>query len=487
MESTQNNKNINNNNNDQIIENFTSITGSDKDVALYYLNKANNNVNTAITMFFDDTQGNNNPSSNSKNNQNNNMQIDEPLGFNNYPNNYYNLNNNINDINISNLNNLNFNNNNINNITVPSVHPPNNNNNNDNDNNNNQEESFFTKFIFKPIRTFFCGSRTTNNRTYSNYNNNNNNNFMNSEIFLNLMTLIPNLERNYSNFIQKINNKIGILILWNRNTLNDLSNIFLNINNNKELLKTLEKNCVCYIVKPNEVSRMKRIFNNDYEFIYPALIFVYNKINLNNINKYSELTKMQGTDGIHNLPNILQYAIEEKIKRQNNNNNIYNNNINDDIIYNEFSSGDIIAKQKHDLAELERQVQQKEKEEREKKIKEENEKKLEEEKKIQYQKQIEEMKKKIKPEPNKNDPNSTLIVLRYPNGEQRVERRFLKTDIIQDLYNFVSSLGREIYTESENNGFSIIQPFPPKQFNEMNKTLEEEGLVPNALLQIKEN
>jgi cyclin-dependent kinase regulatory subunit CKS1 len=104
-----------------------------------------------------------------------------------------------------------------------------------------------------------------------------------------------------------------------------------------------------------------------------------------------------------------------------------------------------------------------------------------------YQKQIEEMKKKIKPEPNKNDPNSTLIVLRYPNGEQRVERRFLKTDIIQDLYNFVSSLGREIYTESENNGFSIIQPFPPKQFNEMNKTLEEEGLVPNALLQIKEN
>ena len=88
MESTQNNKNINNNNNDQIIENFTSITGSDKDVALYYLNKANNNVNTAITMFFDDTQGNNNPPSNSKSNQNNNMHIDEPLGFNNYPNNY---------------------------------------------------------------------------------------------------------------------------------------------------------------------------------------------------------------------------------------------------------------------------------------------------------------------------------------------------------------------------------------------------------------
>ena len=312
---------------------------------------------------------------------------------------------------------------------------------------------------------------------------------MNSQFFLNLMTQIPNLEKNYGNFVQRINNKIGILILWNRNTLTDLSNIFLYINNHNELLKTIENNCVCYIVKPNEVSRMRRIFNNDYEFIYPALIFVYNKINLSNINKYSELTKMQGTDGIHNLPNILQYAIEEKNKRQNNNNNNSNNinSFSDDIIYNEFSSGDIIAKQKHDLAELERQVQQKEKEEREKKLKEEKEKKLQEEKKIQYQKQIEEIKKKIKPEPNKDDPNSTLIVLRYPNGEQRVERRFLKTDVVQDLYDFVNSLGREIYTETENNGFSIIQPFPPKHFNEMNKTLEEEGLVPNALLQIKEN
>ena len=31
------------------------------------------------------------------------------------------------------------------------------------------------------------------------------------------------------------------------------------------------------------------------------------------------------------------------------------------------------------------------------------------------------MKKKIKPEPNKNDPNSTLIVLRYPSNISSLE------------------------------------------------------------------
>jgi hypothetical protein len=480
MESFPNNNN-NNNNIEELIKNFTTITGTEKDVAIYYLDKAKNNVNIAVTMFFDDTQENNNPTSKNNNNinNNNNIQIDEPIGFNNYPNynNYHNINNNnINNNNIfSSINdNSIYNVNRNNNIQVPNVYPPVHNNNNNN--NNNQEEGFFSKFILKPLKAIFCGKRTNSPSSY--------NDFMNSQVFLNLMTQIPNLEKNYSIFVEKIYNKIGILIIWNRNTLKDLSQLFVYINNNPSILETIKNNCICYVVKPNEVSRMRKIFNNDYEFIYPTLIFVSNKTNIKNLNKFSELTKMQGMDGITNLQNILDYSIEEKNKRKN---YINNNSIPEDILFNEFSNGDIIAKQKNDLAELERQVQKKEKEERERKLKEEQEKKLIEEKKIQYLKQIEEIKKKIKPEPNQNDPNSTLIVLRYPNGEQRVERRFLKTDVIEDIYNFVTSLGREIYTENDISGFSIVQPFPPKVFNQMNKTLEEEGLVPNAILQIKEN
>ena len=468
MESFPNNNN-NINNNEELINNFTSITGAEKEIAIYYLDKAKNNVNTAVTMFFDDTQEINNPSSKNNNNinNNNNIQIDEPIGFTNYPNynNYHNINNNNNNNNIYNVNRSN-------NIRVPMVYPPVNNNNNQ----NNQEEGFFSKYIFKPFKLLFCGKRTNSPSSYTD--------FMNSQEYLNLMSQIPNLEKNYSIFVEKIYIKIGILIIWNRNTIKDLSQLFLYINKNKSILETIKNNCICYIVKPGEVNRMKKIFNNDYEFIYPTLIFVSNKTNIKSLNKFSELTKMQGMDGTRNLQSILDYSIEEKNKRKN---YINNNSIPEDVLFNEFSNGDIIAKQKNDLAELERQVQKKEKEERERKLKEEQEKKLLEEKKNQYLKQIEEVKKKIKPEPNQNDPNSTLIVLRYPNGEQRVERRFLKTDVIEDIYNFVTSLGREIYTENEINGFSIVQPFPPKVFSEMNKTLEEEGLVPNAILQIKEN
>ena len=72
------------------------------------------------------------------------------------------------------------------------------------------------------------------------------------------------------------------------------------------------------------------------------------------------------------------------------------------------------------------------------------------------------------------------------NVEKRIERRFLKTNTVQTLYDFVLTLGRDIYTETEYDKFSLIQPFPFKAYTDMNKTLEEEKLVPNAVLQIKE-
>ena len=64
----------------------------------------------------------------------------------------------------------------------------------------------------------------------------------------------------------------------------------------------------------------------------------------------------------------------------------------------------------------------------------------------------------------------------------------MKSDKISVLYDYVRSLGKEIYSEEEYNNFSIIQSFPFKNFeNKINNTLEQEGLFPNAVLQIKEN
>ena len=98
----------------------------------------------------------------------------------------------------------------------------------------------------------------------------------------------------------------------------------------------------------------------------------------------------------------------------------------------------------------------------------------------------EKAKRTLPEEPSKDDPNSTSIVFRYPDGEKRIERRFLKTNKVQILYDFIFSLGREIYTEPDYTKFSLIQPFPFKTYDNMDKTLEEESLFPNAVLQIKE-
>ena len=64
----------------------------------------------------------------------------------------------------------------------------------------------------------------------------------------------------------------------------------------------------------------------------------------------------------------------------------------------------------------------------------------------------------------------------------------MKTNKISVLYDYIKSLGREIYSEDQYHTFSLIQTFPFKNFEDkLNNTLEEEGLFPNSVLQIKEN
>ena len=43
-----------------------------------------------------------------------------------------------------------------------------------------------------------------------------------------------------------------------------------------------------------------------------------------------------------------------------------------------------------------------------------------------------------------------------------------------------------LYSEEGNTNFSLYQPFPPKKYDNMENTLEQEGLFPNAVIQIRE-
>lgn len=90
-------------------------------------------------------------------------------------------------------------------------------------------------------------------------------------------------------------------------------------------------------------------------------------------------------------------------------------------------------------------------------------------------------------EPEENDPNSCLITFRYPYDEKYINRRFNKNDKIEVLYDYVESLGKEIYSKTIYHSFELIYGFPPINFeNKKDKTLDDEGLFPSSTINIVE-
>ena len=127
----------------------------------------------------------------------------------------------------------------------------------------------------------------------------------------------------------------------------------------------------------------------------------------------------------------------------------------------------------------------KEREEEKKRIEEINRK---EQVKIAMEKEAREKREKLPEEPAEKDPLACHIVLRLPGSGERVNRRFLKTDTVQVIYDFVDSLGpQRLSFESSSQQYIILQSMPRKEFIDKEKKLEEVGLFPRAMLQIKEN
>ena len=127
----------------------------------------------------------------------------------------------------------------------------------------------------------------------------------------------------------------------------------------------------------------------------------------------------------------------------------------------------------------------KEREEEKKRIEEINRK---EQVKIAMEKEAREKRERLPEEPAEKDPLACHIVLRLPGSGERVNRRFLKTDTVQVIYDFVDSLGpQRLSFESSSQQYIILQSMPRKEFTDKEKKLEEVGLFPRAMLQIKEN
>ena len=81
-------------------------------------------------------------------------------------------------------------------------------------------------------------------------------------------------------------------------------------------------------------------------------------------------------------------------------------------------------------------------------------------------------------------PDASTIQFRLPNSNN-VQRRFLKTEKVQLLYDYILSLGEENGVDGHGD-IEILQNFPRKVFDQVDKTIESEGLHPRAKLYVKE-
>ena len=89
-------------------------------------------------------------------------------------------------------------------------------------------------------------------------------------------------------------------------------------------------------------------------------------------------------------------------------------------------------------------------------------------------------------EPVEGDKDASSIVFRLPVSGERISRRFLKSEKVGTLYDFIDSLGEKVQFEHTEGEYVIMQSMPRKLFVEKEKTLAEEGLFPRAMLQVKE-
>ena len=312
-----------------------------------------------------------------------------------------------------------------------------------------------------------------------------------------LFRFFPNLVDDFLEFCHLIKKKIGIIIFYSGKNIIFLKTLISYISRSTNNMNIMKQYFVVFPILANtrDSNKIQDLIidnsDNNIDIILPSFIFCYNRSNNKNsylnpiLNKNHIIYKLEGES---TTVDSFYEAIKETSKYiETRNNNLISNSLNSlDKSFGLLTDGEILTHQKYEMEELERKVQLDEEKQKQEEIEQENNKKKEEFIEKEIQEKAKEASKKVLEEPNSEDPDSTTICFRYPDGEKSINRRFLKSHRIQNLYDYVESLGEEIYTEKENNKFSLYQPFPPKKYDNMENTLEMENLFPNALIQIRE-
>ena len=360
---------------------------------------------------------------------------------------------------------INFINENEKNINIPNINniPQNKSSNNNSTNNNDNNEGFFSRYIFSPLLTLFSSC----------YNHSDSDEEDDSKIF----HFLPNKVKDFSKFTLYIKKYLGIIFFYDRNNFEFLKEFINKICRNTTIMDILKQKSLIFPILSTSSNGYKiQDIISDSNLTCPSLIFCYNKekeniFGKNNIIEIIKEESMSIDIFYKTLTNLIM-QIDEK-------NNINKNILQESNSYNILTDGEILQRQKKEMEELEKNAQK-----MDENIKMENNKKKEILENIE--KTAEELKKKFEIEPDKDNPDCCTISFRFPDGDKRQDRRFLKNNKVKDLYDYVKSLGNEIYTEEGNGVFSLYQPFPPKKYENMENTLENEGLFPNAVIQIKE-
>lgn len=159
--------------------------------------------------------------------------------------------------------------------------------------------------------------------------------------------------------------------------------------------------------------------------LHPAMVFCFNKRSNNTFNRGSIIDRLEGNVTVDVFRDALIRNIEAR-DRLDNDKSLRESNV------------DLIQKQKEEMEHLERLENARKAKEREDQLRAEREKEEKKKKEEELQNLMKQKQKSLPPEPSADDPNSSYIIFRYPDGSRRAERRFLKTHTVKVTFKYSS-------------------------------------------------
>lgn len=286
-----------------------------------------------------------------------------------------------------------------------------------------------------------------------------------------------------------------MILYQNDKDIETIYNTMFQLLEREEILEILNVNYSFVVINYNNQEIMDLLKSQGISsFISPITLFVHDSLGLFSNNKGLVLKQLDGC--WLEIETLCQYIVEclNNLDSSSGNKNPYIDNdvnlkfgISDDNL---LSNVELLEKQKRQLEEMEKQAYEQEMKKNEEERK-KQELRLEKEKSLlRLKKKIsmdrknkEEIRKQLRDEPPTDEKNAAFIKFRLPDGSIK-ERKFMKTWKIEELYKFINSLDNVLVEEETD--YDLITPFPNKVYDDYEKTIEEEGLYPNSMLQVRE-